>query len=430
MAPVLTGYNKRRASFLLLPINGTGQGPDGPRTPSSPGDAVHDPRSPHRARTVIDSKQDSPPFAGVLPIAFSALLTPMALATPQDPPVPEASVAVEEATVAAAPLPQETGGSPWLVTPTFSVDPKLGSTLGAVVGYIHRFDPESNPSLLTLVGGYSNTDSHYTGFIADTYFSANQHKLIFGAVSGRVRNEYDDFLGSGLPAETEDNMSALFARYMYRIQSGWYVGVQGISADYVIGAEGFAGMFLNQIGLTGLRSTGLGLVGEYDSRDIVWNPTSGRHVALHNVAYRESLGGEESFDALQLKYTEYIAFGDGHVLAADLRGRWTKDAPQSGFSSLDMRGYTRGNYLARHSTHLQLDARFHLRERWGAALFGGVGALYSSLSDLDSSDALFPVGGAGLIYDLKPDDGIVLRLDYALGEDDNSAFYLTLGQPF
>ena len=327
---------------------------------------------------------------------------------------------------------EETGDeatSPWLVTPTLSVDPKLGSTLGAVVGYIHRFDPESNPSLLTLVGGYSNTDSHYSGFIADTYFNANQHKLIFGLVSGEVRNEYEDFLGTGLETETQDNMNGIFARYMYRLEGGWYLGVQGISADYVIGAEGFTEIFLNQIGLTGVRSNGLGLAAEYDSRDIVWNPTRGRHVVLHNVAYREGLGGEESFDALQLKYAEYIPFGDGHVLAADVRGRWTKDAPQSGFSSLDMRGYTRGNYLAEHSTHLQFDARFRVLDRWGAALFGGVGALYSDLSDLNS-DALFPMGGAGVIYDLKPSDGIVLRLDYALGEGDNSAFYLTLGQPF
>lgn len=60
----------------------------------------------------------------------------------------------------------------------------------------------------------------------------------------------------------------------------------------------------------------------------------------------------------------------------------------------------------------------------------GVGSLYSTLSDLDSSDALFFMGGAGIIYDLKPEAGIVLRLDYAVGEDDNSALYLSFGQPF
>jgi len=367
-------------------------------------------------------------------LALCAAVPSTASASPQTPTaqVPDAAVedAADDAADDVAAGNSEAAESPWLVTPTFSVDPKLGSTLGGVAGYIRRFDPDSNPSLLTFFGGYSNTDSSYYGFAADTYFSANQHKLIFGAVSGEIRNEYDDFLGSGLPAETQDNLGAVGTRYLYRLKGGWYGGVQGISTDYAIGAEGLLAGALNQIGLTGLRSNGLGLVAEFDDRDNVRNATLGQHFTAHNVAYREGLGGEESFDALHLSYAKYFPFGEGNVLATDIRGRWTKDAPQSGFSSIDMRGYTRGNYLGEHSTEIQFDARFDVNGTWGAALFGGVGCLYSTLSDLDSSDALFPMGGAGLIYNLKPDAGIVLRLDYAVGEDDNSALYLSFGQPF
>ena len=367
-------------------------------------------------------------LAGSRPLALAVLLlgctdTSLCRTIQGEPP----ALDVEEAPAESASPDRE---SPWLVTPTMSVDPKLGSTLGGVAGYIRKFDPDSNPSLLTFFGGYSNTDSHYAGFAADTYFKANQHKLIFGAMSGEVRNEYDDFLGSGLPADTQDNIGAVGARYLYRVKGGWYGGVQGISTDYVIGAEGLLAGALTQIGLTGLRSNGLGLVAEFDDRDNVRNPTLGEHFTVHNVAYREGLGGEDSFDSLHLSYAKYFPFGDGNVLAADISGRWTKDAPQSGFSSIDMRGYTRGNYLGEHSTQVQLDARFALNEPWGAALFGGVGSLYSTLSDLDSSDALFFMGGAGIIYDLKPEAGIVLRLDYAIGEDDNSALYLSFGQPF
>jgi len=369
-----------------------------------------------------------PPRA--LALVLLALLPSTASASPQDPSAPGSDGALEDAAAKVAADTSESPESPWLVTPTFSVDPKLGSTLGGVAGYIRKFDPDSNPSLLTFFGGYSNTDSSYFGFAADTYFHANRHKLIFGAVSGKVRNEYDDFLGSGLPAETEDNLGAVGARYLHRVRGGWYAGVQGISTDYAIGAEGLLAGALNQIGLTGLRSNGLGLVAEFDDRDDVRNPTLGQHFTAHNVAYREGLGGEESFDALHLSYAKYFPFGEGHVLATDIRGRWTKDAPQSGFSSIDMRGYTRGNYLGEHSTELQFDARFDVNGPWGAALFGGLGCLYSTLSDLDSSDALFPMGGAGIIYDLKPEAGIVLRLDYAVGEGDNSALYLSFGQPF
>jgi hypothetical protein len=38
--------------------------------------------------------------------------------------------------------------------------------------------------------------------------------------------------------------------------------------------------------------------------------------------------------------------------------------------------------------------------------------------------------GGGVTYTLKPEAGIVLRLEYAKGESDNSAVYLSLGHPF
>lgn len=320
--------------------------------------------------------------------------------------------------------------SPWLLTPTVSSDPKLGTTLGAVAGYIHRFDPLSSASLVTAFGTYSDTDSYVGGLFGDMYFKADEHKLLFGYMNGKIRNEYEDFLGTGLAVNTEDNVESFFLRYMNRIRGDWYLGGQMIISDYVIGADGIFGPIFEQIGLVGFQSNGIGLVGELDSRNHPRNPTQGNHFVAHNIAYREGLGGEESFDTGTINYTNYWPFGDGHVLATNARGRWTKDAPLSGFSSLNMRGYTRGNYLGEHYTHLNLDARFALRGRWGAALFGGVGCLYEKVSACNESEQLYPMLGAGIIYNLKPDAGIVIRLEYAKGESDNEAYYLTLGQPF
>ena len=320
--------------------------------------------------------------------------------------------------------------SPWLITPTVSADPKLGTTLGAVVGYIKAFDPESEPSLMTSFVTYSDTDSYVGGVFADIYLDANKHRIKGGYINGKIRNEYDDFLGTGVSFKTEDNMESLFFRYLHQIKGDWYFGGQLIMSDYVIGADGIFDGILEQIGLTGFQSNGLGLVGEFDSRDEPRDPHSGNHFVVHNVAYRESLGGEESFDALQMNYSNYFGFGERHVLATNVRGRWTKDAPTGGYSSLNMRGYTRGNYLAEHYTHLNLDTRFHIHKRWGASLFGGVGCLYEKFSSCNESDSLYPMIGTGIIYDLKPDAGIVLRLEYAKGKSDNEAYYLSLGHPF
>jgi hypothetical protein len=41
----------------------------------------------------------------------------------------------------------ETKESPWILIPTLSVDPKLGTSFGVMGGYIHQFDPLSTPSM-------------------------------------------------------------------------------------------------------------------------------------------------------------------------------------------------------------------------------------------------------------------------------------------
>lgn len=350
-------------------------------------------------------------------IAALALICPVAVAVAEEVAAPDSSKQPEHE-------------SPWILTPTVSADPKLGTTVGIVAGYIRAFDPESTPSLVTSFATYSDTDSYVGGLFGDMYFSADKHRVLAGYINGRIRNEYDDFLGTGISARTEDNIESLFVRYLHRLSGDWYLGGQFIMSDYVVGADGIFDTILEQIGLSGFKSNGIGIALDYDSRDNVRNPQRGQHLVAHNVAYRESLGGEESFDALQINYSHYLPFGNGHVLATNARGRWTDDAPLSGYSSLNMRGYTRGNYLDEHYSHLNLDARFRVYRRWGASLFGGIGCLYTKTSDCGDSESRYPMIGAGLIYSLKPDAGIVIRLEYARGKSDNEAYYLNLGHPF
>ncbi len=330
---------------------------------------------------------------------------------------------------------EEAGGtfldpdSPWLLTPTLSSDPKLGTTAGAVAGYIFKIDELSKDSLVVAFGNYSDTDSWMLGGFSDLYWDSNRHRVQLGGINGVIRNDYDDFLGTGLPARTEDDLTAFAARYFYGLSEHWYLGVQALSSNYAIGADGLLGGILEQIGLVGFDSNGIGLAVEYDSRDNIRNPHRGQRLSLHNTAYRESLGGDESFDAYNVDFSHYQPVGS-HVIALQSYSRFTHDAPLGGFSSVRLRGYTRGNYLAENYTHLDVDARFSLTGRWGANVFAGVGCLFESVSDCGSGDDLYPSGGVGISYLLKPEAGFVLRADYAVGKSDNSAFYLTLGHPF
>ncbi len=84
------------------------------------------------------------------------------------------------------------------------------------------------------------------------------------------------------------------------------------------------------IGLTGFDSTALGLVVEYDIRDNARNPTQGRQFDFNNLAYRESLGGDQSFDVYQSKRFKAI---QGYLVPFSLPGVSLTDFKQKLYSA-------------------------------------------------------------------------------------------------
>jgi len=149
-----------------------------------------------------------------------------------------------------------------------SSDPKISTAGGALAGYVHQFDEKSPASLIGVVGTYSTTDSWYLGAFAKTHFSEDKHRLTVVAVTGEVRNDYSDFLGSGLNVQTTDDVTMYALRYAYRIYGRWYLGPQFVSTNYAISGDNLlSGQVLEHIGLTGFKSNGIGLytgsIGEF-----------------------------------------------------------------------------------------------------------------------------------------------------------------------
>ena len=228
---------------------------------------------------------------------------------------------------------------PWLITPTLSADPKLGTNVGGLIAYLKKLDAESTPSMTGLSVSYSDTDSMTGALFSQLYWKADSRRLSLLAAGAEVNNEYDDFLGTGQTVKTQDNVHALGFRYLHKFRpGGWFIGVQGISTNYAVGADGMLEVALNQIGLSGFDAAGLGLVFQLDTMDNQRDPSSGHLHTLHNFAYRESLGGEASFDVgyADLRWyrrVEQISIGENGrspVVAVQLKGRFTADAPLSG----------------------------------------------------------------------------------------------------
>jgi hypothetical protein len=83
--------------------------------------------------------------------------------------------------------------------PTFANNPKLGTSVGALAGYVRKFDAQSQVSIFGVSAQYTSTDSATAVLFGRTSFDGDQHRLNVIAIGGLIRNDYDDFIGTGVP---------------------------------------------------------------------------------------------------------------------------------------------------------------------------------------------------------------------------------------
>ena len=320
--------------------------------------------------------------------------------------------------------------SPWLAVPIFSVSPKLGTSLGAMVGYLHYFDEKSRVSMIGVNAQYTSTDSAVGGLFGRLSFGADHHRLVAMAVGGVIKNDYADYLGTGVPLRTDDELSAVVSRYLYRVKGDWFFGVQAAYTNYYMaGQSAFDDQVLNLLGMQGFKSAGVGLAAYHDSRDDENMPTRGWLLNVNNIAYREDLGGDDSFDVYRLDFRPFWSHRGG-VLAVRQFNQWTANAPASALAPVQLRGYKMGQYLGKYMSSLEVEERLRFAEKWTGTIFLGVACLYGGDKDCSDGENTFPNAGFGVQYILKQKEGIVVNLEYAQGKGDNYGVYMKMGYSF
>ena len=321
--------------------------------------------------------------------------------------------------------------SPWLAVPMVSSDPKVGTSAGGMVGYLFKLDPKSTTSMLGVGATYSTTDSILGGIFLRTFWDEDRRRLVVFGGGGSINNDYEDFLGSGQPAQTNDTAKVLQVRYLQEVYGHWFAGAKATYTNYLISSEDAnINSSLESLNLTGFDSVAVGLIGMYDSRDNQNTPSAGIRFMLENFAYREALGGEEDFDTYKLTFRHYLPEQDGSVLAYRIDGRWTVDASPGGYSSLDLRGYTRGQYLAPHFTVVEAEQRWHISGPYGINLFAGIACLYGDGLNCTDAENLYPAAGIGGQFMIKEAERMVMTFDFAVGKAGNNGFYMRFGQGF
>ena len=321
--------------------------------------------------------------------------------------------------------------SPWLLAPVFNANPKLGASFGALAGYIYYFDAKSRPTIFALTGQYTSTQSIIAGLFARMSFDEDHQRVLAGGVYGNIKNDYDDYLGTGVPLKNNAALFSLFARYTYRIAGNWFIGGQGIAQNFQIaGDTEYDDQILDALGIVPYKSVGLGLVGQYDSRNSESMPTQGLFLNLNNVFFREGLGSEADYDVYRVELRYYVPHGKRHVLALRQMNHLTSDAPSAARAPVQLRGYKVGQYTGEFMSQVEAEERFRFANRWTATLFAGVACLYGGDLNCFDDANVYPNVGAGVQFILKPKAGIVMNLEFAAGRNDDYGIYLKMGYTY
>jgi len=177
-----------------------------------------------------------------------------------------------------------------------------------------------------------------------------------------------------------------------------------------------------------------GLQMAWDTRDNTWSPRTGRWGQARMSFYREGIGSDFDWTEYTVDLRGYLPAGDRGSLAAQLL--YTSGDGEVPFYRMPrlggqdgLRGYSAGRFLDRTMALVRAEWRSGMVVgRFGAVIFAGYGDVAPAPHKLTTAANLYTVG-AGVRFLLSPEEGVNIRMDYGLGNDDGG-FYLSLGEAF
>ena len=169
-----------------------------------------------------------------------------------------------------------------------------------------------------------------------------------------------------------------------------------------------------------------------DSRNNILSPTEGDYFELSNAFNF----GTSFYVKSTLDYRYYFGFGETnkHIVAGRIYHTTVfGNPPFYDFAEIGGDEYVRGYYLGRfrdkNFSSVQLEFRNHLFWRIGISTFGGVSMVYEKINAIEN-ESFKPNVGIGLRFLVDKNENINLRIDYALGSQNQSGFYISFGESF
>jgi outer membrane protein assembly factor BamA len=217
-----------------------------------------------------------------------------------------------------------------------------------------------------------------------------------------------------------------FIGFQYRLFSCW--DLKSDKVDSVSFFENYA------IGTKQFTASTLGVHYVFDSRDNVQNAYSGKYVEVAINPYLGLFGSTQNWLNMRLdtriyyklKTTKTLVFAQRLMAEQALGDIPYMIMPQTG-RVFTTRGYVRGRYRGNLFLHYEAELRANLWRFIGGVVFAGANTLSEPNNEIKY---LNPNLGAGLRFNINKEQRTNIRVDYALGLNNNSGLYFQICEVF
>ena len=333
---------------------------------------------------------------------------------------------------------EEAGGVNYVVAPIPISNPTIGTGLAVTGMILYDVDPRSPVSFTALGGGYTSSDSWLVAGAEKLNFDADNYRATAAVGLGQLNY---NFFGigssdSGRSIPLDQRAFAWLLDFRRRVFGSMHLGLRWVYGDVKTAIPVKTGTGDPTIDQRELDTTlsGLGVVGDWDSRDQAFSPKRGTYVELTSNFPRTAFGSDRNFQTYSLAWNYYHELGEPNVLATRLYlcsvSHSTPFFLTCAFgASRDLRGYEAGRYRDVNEIAVQTEYRMMLWRRFGGVVFAGVGSVANTFGNLFSSTAL-PSAGVGLRYLAVPTQGVMVSVDYAWGRAGSQGLYVYIGDSF
>lgn len=328
----------------------------------------------------------------------------------------------------------------YLVFPQIGRSPETGFLSG--IYYLQLFKIGHDSTART-----SNTETtisftQHRQFLAELNNTILFHKEKFILRGTNSFSKYSEFFwGVGSDSRREDrelvefNTYQLVQRLTYSFGHHVFAGLQYqyYQVSDVRSKKGGLLDSLNFTGAHGSKTSGLGLLFLYDTRDNVINPTRGTYFDASNFVNAKLLGSNYEFNNFTVDTRRYLPLGRHQVLA--FQGLLNFNSGEIPFRQLAamggdimMRGIYKGRYRDNNLLALQAEYRFQVWRFIGMTLFASGAEVTHEISNFNYSNVKYSYGFAFRLM-LIEHERINVGMDFGFSKN-TTAVYIGLGEAF